>query len=79
MKFQYSNAEVSVSQQVIIDVTGMQYEDYIWQTIFDPLHIDNSFYELDKKTHEYASGYKGNGKPVSGEYRPVVEYAPAGL
>ena len=57
----------------------MAYEDYMPQTIFEPLGMNNSFYELDKKTHEYASGYRWNGKLISGEYRPVVEYAPAGL
>lgn len=79
MKFQYSNAGVSVSQQLLIELTGSAYEDHIKKTVFEPLQMSESFYVLDKKNREYALGYKNSGKQIQGGYRPVVEYAPAGL
>lgn len=79
MKREYTNVGISVSQQVLIDATGMEYEDYVRQEVFDPLGMENSFYLLNKKRHNFASGYRESGKRLAGKYRPVVEYAPGGL
>ncbi|MEO1053342.1 MAG: serine hydrolase domain-containing protein [Bacteroidota bacterium] len=79
LKFEYTNVGISVSQQVLIEATGMGYEDYVRKEVFEPLGMSRSFYEFDGKKYRYASGYRRTGKRVQGKYRPLVEYAPAGL
>ncbi|MDW3192058.1 MAG: serine hydrolase domain-containing protein [Cytophagales bacterium] len=79
LKYQYSNLGYSVSQQVLIESTGSDYESFIKQAILDPLNMVYSLYTIDKKQHNFASGHWNGGKRVPGKFRPQVEFGPGGL
>lgn len=68
-EFEYSEFVAhGVCQLVIEDVTGMKFEDYMKQNVFEPLGMYDTSY--DNKGNNFAIPYAGYGKEVS--ITPIV-------
>ena len=81
-KFQYSGGGYSVVQQLLIDVTGMPFPEFMRQQVLDPLGMSHSTYEQplpDKLFDQATSGHDRNGKPLAGHWHVYPEMAAAGL
>lgn len=57
--FQYSNLGLTLLGEVVEEISGMPYEEYVRQNILDPLGLDNTYTSLpeDKYGDELAVGY----------------------
>ncbi len=76
----YSGGGTTISQLMLMDVTGQVYADYMQREVLDPLGMENSSFEqppIDRA--ELATGYYENGRPVKGKYHVYPEQAAAGL
>lgn len=80
-KFQYSGGGTTISQLIIMDITGMPYEEYMQKNVLNPLGMTNSSYAQPSHINpEYlATGYYESGQPVKGKYHIYPEQAAAGL
>lgn len=65
----YANANYGLLGLIIETVSGMSYEDYVTENIFNPLGMDNSAASLEKaKEKGLIEGYRNYfGIPVAGE------------
>jgi CubicO group peptidase (beta-lactamase class C family) len=81
LKFQYSGGGTTVSQLILENISGEQYEAYMKKNILTPLGMTNSFFNQppDKEYESLlATGYL-EGKEVKGKYHLYPEKAAAGL
>ena len=82
LKYKYSGGGTTISQLIIQDVTQQPYHQFMRKTIFDPLGMKTSSYEqpptLTNK-NLLATGYRSDGKAVTGNYHIYPEQAAAGL
>ncbi len=80
-EFKYSGGGTMISQLILMDNSTMSYEDFIYENIFEPLHMTHSFYsvELHKYPQNLALGHKANGKTLKHKYNLYPESAAAGL
>jgi CubicO group peptidase (beta-lactamase class C family) len=81
-KLRYSGGGYTVMQQMIIDVAGKPFPQFMWESVLSPLGMTNSTYEqpLPKdRAATSASGYYGQLKPVEGRCHIYPEMAAAGL
>jgi CubicO group peptidase (beta-lactamase class C family) len=79
-RFQYSGGGTTISQLVLMDITGSKYEDYMKKEVLLPIGMTNSSYEQPPATgtKNLATGYN-NGITVKGKYHIYPEQAAAGL
>jgi CubicO group peptidase (beta-lactamase class C family) len=81
-KWRYSGGGYTVMQQLLIDVTGKPFPQFMQETVLRPLGMKESTFEqpippaLAKRT---ASGTYPGGKPVQGRWHVYPEMAAAGL
>jgi len=78
----YSGGGYTVMQQMMIDVTGKPFPEFMQETVLTPLRMAASTYEqpLPKnKVAAAATGYYANGKQVEGKWHIYPEMAAAGL
>lgn len=68
-KHQYANVNYNVLGKIIESVSGMSYEEYVTQNIFDPLKMNHSAASLDRsKENGLISGYRNYfGITIAGE------------
>jgi CubicO group peptidase (beta-lactamase class C family) len=81
-KFKYSGGGTTISQMVLMDVTGQAYENYMWEHVLRPMGMNNSTYKQPYDsvgTGSFAAGYYEDGKEVKGRYHLYPEQAAAGL
>lgn len=81
-KWRYSGGGYTVMQQMIIEVTGKPFPEFMGETVLKPLAMTNSGYEQplpQTRTSLAASGYLANGEAVVGGWRVHPEMAAAGL
>ena len=81
-KWRYSGGGTSVSQRLVMDVTGKAYPKFMKEAVLDKIGMKNSTYEqpLPKELHSRAAvGHRGDGKPVKGKWHTYPEMAAAGL
>ncbi len=79
-RFQYSGGGTSISQLIVTNITGRDYAAYMQAEVLTPLGMTNSSYlQPPAKGAALATGYYGNGEPVSGKYHIYPEQAAAGL
>ncbi|GAB3171200.1 serine hydrolase [Telluribacter humicola] len=81
-KTQYSGGGTTITQLVVMDLTGLPYDRYAQQRVLDPLGMTNSFYTIPPPANRVtllATGYRGNGTPVEGKYHQYPEQAAASL
>lgn len=79
-RFQYSGGGSTISQLMLMDVTGRKCEEYMKKEVLQPMGMNNSFYEQPPVpgTRELATAYK-RGSEVKGKYHIYPEQAAAGL
>jgi CubicO group peptidase (beta-lactamase class C family) len=78
----YSGGGTTISQLIVMDVTGQPYDLFMEQTVLKPLGMDNSFYTQPPpaaKQAQLATAYYEDGKPVEGKFHIYPEQAAAGL
>ena len=60
-RYQYSNAGIKTAARVLEVVSGIPYEDYINQVLFQPLAIqDTTFWPTDEQAERVAKSYRPN-------------------
>lgn len=78
--FKYSGGGTTISQLILMDITGKKYADWMWKNVLKPLGMKNSSYQQPPTdTTNLATGYHGNGEAVAGKYYLYPEQAAAGL
>lgn len=78
--FKYSGGGTTITQQLLMDITGKPYAEWMWKNVLKPLGMKNSSYQQPPTdTANLATGYYGDGKPVKGKYHVYPEQAAAGL
>ncbi len=80
--FRYSGGGYTVMQQMIIDVTGKPFPEFMRENVLTPLHMSASTYEqpLPKEAAAAtATGHDAKGNPVEGKWHVYPEMAAAGL
>lgn len=79
--FQYSGGGYMVNEKLIQDITRVNFNDLVKQTIFAPLNMSSSTYQLiwPGTMSNIARGHWGDGSIVSGQWRLYPESAAAGL
>lgn len=81
-RWNYSGGGYTILQKVVEDVTGLPFEDYMQQTILEPLGMKTSTYDqpLPEGLHKIASAaYDSEGKIIEGQWHNYPEKAAAGL
>jgi CubicO group peptidase (beta-lactamase class C family) len=81
-RWRYSGGGYSVMQQLIIEVTGEPFESVAERLVLRPLGMKRSTYRqpLPEAWRKRAAvGYRGDGKPVPGDFHTYPEMAAAGL
>jgi len=78
----YSGGGVTVSQMIVTDVTHQPYDVFMQKNVLDPLGMSGSSFTQpppEAKEKVLATGYKTDGKEVTGKYHIYPEQAAAGL
>ncbi|WP_316809329.1 serine hydrolase [Pedobacter agri] len=81
-KMQYSGGGTTITQQLLTDITGKPYQDYLNHTILKALGMNESTFAqppLDHKKNYLATGYLTDGSAIKGNYHLYPEQAAAGL
>ncbi len=81
-KLWYSGGGVTIEQQLIMDVSGQQFPQFMRTTVLDKIGMSDSTYEQPlpaARAAVAASGTHGDGKVVSGKWHIYPEMAAAGL
>ncbi len=81
-RWRYSGGGISIAQQLIIDVTGKPFPEFMRATVLSPLGMKQSTYEqpLPKsRAFHAASGHQAAGTAVKGKWHTHPEMAAAGL
>jgi CubicO group peptidase (beta-lactamase class C family) len=81
-KWNYSGGGYTVMQQMVIDLTGKPFPQFMQATVLDPLGMNDSTYEQplpDEKAKLTATGHLGNRSVVKGRWHIYPEMAAAGL
>lgn len=79
--FSYSGGGFLIAQQVVLDVTGMTFPEFIRERVLDPIGLDHSTFEQplpDSLADQAASGYYADGTPVPGRHHIYPEIAAGG-
>lgn len=82
LKTQYSGGGTTISQLIVMDITHLPYEQYMWNSVLKPMGMLNSTYAqppVNKKPEQLATGYRANKKEIEGKYHIYPEQAAAGL
>jgi len=79
-EYLYSNAGYAILQQLIVDVAGKSYPEYVKEKIFEPLDLQHAtlFQPLSEElVKSAAAGHMNNGLPFNGK-RYYIQPATAG-
>jgi CubicO group peptidase (beta-lactamase class C family) len=82
LRSKYSGGGTTISQLILMDITGQAYDDYMWEQVFKPLGMTMSSYTqppAKDKEKFLATGYHEDGAEVKGKYHVYPEQAAAGL
>jgi CubicO group peptidase (beta-lactamase class C family) len=80
--WRYSGGGFTVMQQMIIDLTGESFPDYMQQTVLRPIGMTSSSFQQPlppERAALAASGYYADQTPVRGRWHIYPEMAAAGL
>jgi CubicO group peptidase (beta-lactamase class C family) len=78
----YSGGGITISQQIVMDVTHQAYAQYMAGQVLGPLGMTSSSYEQPNTSADpslLATGYDAGGKEIPGKYHIYPEQAAAGL
>ncbi len=81
LKFQYSGGGTTISQLIVQDVTGLPYDQFMYNNVLKPIGMVNSFYSQPpgKDQKNLATGYDRNGAEIEHKFHVYPEQAAAGL
>jgi len=82
LRVEYSGGGTTISQCIVMDVTKLPYDQYMWQNVLKPLGMTQSFYSQpppEVRRSALATGYTREGQEIEGKYRIHPEQAAAGL
>ncbi|MEI8288957.1 MAG: serine hydrolase domain-containing protein [Verrucomicrobiota bacterium] len=72
--YQYSNAGINTAARILEVVSGMKYEDFMQQRLFDPLGMkDTTFWPTGKQVRRLAKSYRPNGAKTDLEEFTVTQ------
>jgi CubicO group peptidase (beta-lactamase class C family) len=80
--WRYSGGGFTIMQQLVIDVTGKPFPQYMQQAVLGPIGMTNSSYQQPQpaaRARRTASGYYIDRTPVPGRWHVYPEMAAAGL
>ncbi len=80
--WQYSGGGYTVVQQLLEDVTGQSFADWMRAAVLNPLGMEHSTFEQplpEKYAGEAATAHRGDGQPLDGRWHAYPERAAAGL
>jgi len=80
--WRYSGGGYTVLQQLLTDVSGKPFPEFMRQTVLQPLAMSDSTYEQPLPgalRAAAATAHDGSGKPIAGLYHTYPEMAAAGL
>lgn len=78
----YSGGGVTIEQQLVIDVTGKPFPEFMREAVLEKIGMSDSSYQQPLPanwTHRTAAGTYPDGKPVQGRWHVYPEMAAAGL
>jgi CubicO group peptidase (beta-lactamase class C family) len=75
----YSGSGYAVLQQLLIDVSGDPFPEFMHDAVFQPLGMDHSTFEQIQSAANIAAGHYAGGEPVPGGYQVYSGLATAGL
>lgn len=81
-RFNYSGGGTTISQMILMDVTKQSYEVFMQKNVLESLGMTSSSFlqpPPEEKQKILATGYKPDGKEVTGKYHIYPEQAAAGL
>ncbi len=81
-KFRYSGGGVTIEQQLVIDVTGKPFPQFMREAVLDKIGMADSTYEQPlppKRAAVAATATHADGTPVPGKWHIYPEMAAAGL
>lgn len=81
-KLRYSGGGVTIEQQLIMDVTGKPFPQFMHDTVLGPIGMSESTYQQPLPSALAvlaASGTRSDGKVISGKWHVYPEMAAAGL
>ena len=81
-EFRYSGGGYEIADQVVRDVTGATYPEFIWERVLAPVGMAHSTYRQpipDSLWDAAASGYYADGTAVPGRHHIYPELAAAAL
>ncbi|ASU34235.1 serine hydrolase [Mucilaginibacter xinganensis] len=82
IKSEYSGGGITISQQIVMDVTHQPYDKFMYDNVLKPLGMTSSTYAqppVNNKPWLLATAYRDNGKALKGKYHIYPEQAAAGL
>jgi CubicO group peptidase (beta-lactamase class C family) len=80
--WRYSGGGFTIMQQMVIDVTGKPFPQFMQETVLGPIGMTSSSFEQplpDARARLTAAGYYANRSPVRGRWHLYPEMAAAGL
>lgn len=80
--FKYSGGGYVIAQQTLIDVTQQPFEDFMYETVLEPLSMTSSSYNQllsEDRIAKVSVGHYSNGQNILGDYNIYPEMAAAGL
>jgi CubicO group peptidase (beta-lactamase class C family) len=81
-KYQYSGGGITIEQQLVIDVTGKPFPQYMRETVFDKIGMADSTYEQPlppARAAVAATATDADGVSIPGKWHIYPEMAAAGL
>jgi CubicO group peptidase (beta-lactamase class C family) len=81
-RVQYSGGGTTISQLIVMDVTGLRYDAYMQKNVLAPLGMKNSFYSVPPPADKIgflSAAYRGDGTAIKGGYHSYPENAAASL
>jgi CubicO group peptidase (beta-lactamase class C family) len=81
-KYRYSGGGVAIEQQLVIDVTGKPFPQFMRETVLDKIGMTDSTYEQPlpaARAAMAATATRSDGKSIPGKWHVYPEIAAAGL
>lgn len=81
-KFRYSGGGVTIEQQLVMDVTGKPFPQFMRETVLDKIGMTESSYEQPlpaARADSTATGTRADGTSIPGRWHIYPEMAAAGL
>jgi CubicO group peptidase (beta-lactamase class C family) len=82
LRSEYSGGGVTISQMILMDITHLPYDKFMYEQVLKPMGMTSSTYTqppANIKPELLATAYRDNGTEIEGKYNIYPEQAAAGL